>query len=769
MPLQEVKLKAKSDAPSKSGLENVEPDVLEKAMDDAMRKEGSELDLSEEEHKNFKKAFQDKEFRKMMAEYVDEISDPKHRAEQDAYIREMEAKGETPKDKKVVHPNAGFVVKTKKEKDGSKLFLNIVSSVEVAQPTSTSVKGGDQWQLPHLLGPPRMERDKKDNSVGAFDCCFHPLALAHAERARPFRDLLVSTAIDAVEKSYAQQKQACKLSRTYHVLLGVTYKTGPPQALMVAHDAFASKTTAKKKKPKKKKKKKKKKEVAGPSFADNIRGSLKSIPKPAPAPVLGDQRDRAQKLLAKAQARGEAEAASRMRRGESGDQAGPRTVPKTQRDPLDAPCTIKERGAFDLQKFRIGAGSEADRRPKELSIEVSLQMCETAKGLDLELDGASFRLKMVLDAVTLYDVKRTLPYPVNGTKGSAKFDRRRRTLTVVAPVLPRTNEEVEREHAMHREPTSSVSVIGGSVPEVSREHTTAHGQRRRERVVEPRETLTAKDKRLSKAPDRAKRSDDHARFLEKRAVASRMTPRPPDRVKYDERGAKLENKKTWSESESEEDDDEDAAPDINASIAEDNVAAARKAAAGFKAAPEVIDGSFAASAVFDGSRSGFVFTRGPKGVGYYQDTSTTFLPTIEARQKERTATVIIDAAGVGKVDVSVEGSEARVTLDERTFGLRLGGAVHPECRTDAADANVVLVFTKSEEAAWTTVAEAFAVDAPVAAPDEAATESDEDAPSEPPPPSLTSRGAPNDAPPPPPPATTFAAPEFQNTLLYNID
>jgi len=726
MPLQEVKLKAKSDAPSKSGLENVEPDVLEKAMDDAMRKEGSELDLSEEEQKNFKKAFQDKEFRKMMAEYVDEISDPKHRAEQDAYIREMEAKGETPKDKKVVHPNAGFVVKTKKEKDGSKLFLNIVSSTEVAQPTSTSVKGGDQWQLPHLLGPPRMERDKKDNSVGAFDCCFHPLALEHAARARPFRDLLVSTAIDAVEKSYAQQKQACKLSRTYHVLLGVTYKTGPPQALMVAHDAFAGKTTAKKKKTKKKKK-----EVAGPSFADNIRGSLKSIPKPAPAPVLGDQRDRAQKLLAKAQARGEAEAASRIRRGESGDQVVP---PKKQRDPLDAPCNIKERGAFDLQNFRIGAGSEADRRPKEISIEVSLQKCDTAKGLDLELDGASFRLKMVLDSVTLYDVKRTLPYPVDGTKGSAKFDRRRRTLTVVAPVLPRTSEEVEREHAMHREPTSSVSVIGGSVPEVSREHTTAHGQRRRERVVEPRETLAAKDKRLSKAPDRAKRSDDHARFLEKRAVASRMTPRPPDRVKYDERGAKVENKKTWSESESEEDDDEDAAPDINASIAEDNVAAARKAAAGFKAAPEVIDGSFAASASYDGRRSGFVFTRGPKGVGYYRDTSTTFLPTIEARQRPTTATVIIDAAGVGKVDVSVEGSEARVTLDERTFGLRLGGAVHPECRTDAADANVVLVFTKSEEAAWTTVAEAFAVDAP-----------------------------------PPPATTTFAAPEFQNTLLYNID
>ena len=235
MPVQEIKLKAASDAPSKSGLENVPPDQLERAMKAAMARNDTDLDLTEEEQNKFTKAFQDKEFRKMMAEYVDEISDPKHRAEQDAYIREMEAKGETPKDKRVIHPSAGFVVKTKKE-DGAKLFINVVSSVEVEQPTSTTVNGGSQWQLPHLLGPPRMERDKKDNSVGAFDCCFHPLALQHAENARPFRDLLVSTAIDAVERSYKNQNQPTKLSRTYHVLLGVKYKTGPPQALMVASD-----------------------------------------------------------------------------------------------------------------------------------------------------------------------------------------------------------------------------------------------------------------------------------------------------------------------------------------------------------------------------------------------------------------------------------------------------------------------------------------------------------------------------------------------------
>ena len=143
MPVQEIKLKAASDAPSKSGLENVPPDQLERAMKAAMARNDSELDLSEEEQNKFTKAFQDKEFRKMMAEYVDEISDPKHRAEQDAYIREMEAKGETPKDKRVIHPSAGFVVKTKKE-DGAKLFINVVSSTEVEQPTSTTVNGGSQ-------------------------------------------------------------------------------------------------------------------------------------------------------------------------------------------------------------------------------------------------------------------------------------------------------------------------------------------------------------------------------------------------------------------------------------------------------------------------------------------------------------------------------------------------------------------------------------------------------------------------------------------------
>ena len=121
-------------------------------------------------------------------------------------------------------------------------------------------------------------------------------------------------------------------------------------------------------------------------------------------------------------------------------------------------------------------------------------------------------------------------------------------------------------------------------------------------------------------------------------------------------------------------------------------------------------------------------------------------------------------AGVSSVNVTTEGTEARVSLDGKTFGLRLGGQVQGECRADAADANVVLVFTKNEEKTWPTVAEAFSLDDAVV---DTEAPTDEEPDEDVAPPSINRDAAP---PPPPPPATqTFAAPEFQNTLLYNID
>ena len=58
--------------------------------------EGKKMDISEKELKQFTKAMGTTEFQTMMGDYVNEISDPKHRPEHDQYLKEMEERGEMP-------------------------------------------------------------------------------------------------------------------------------------------------------------------------------------------------------------------------------------------------------------------------------------------------------------------------------------------------------------------------------------------------------------------------------------------------------------------------------------------------------------------------------------------------------------------------------------------------------------------------------------------------------------------------------------------------
>jgi hypothetical protein len=49
--------------------------------------EGKKIDMSVNELKTFTKAMEAKEFKSMLNDYVDEISDPKHKPELNAYLR----------------------------------------------------------------------------------------------------------------------------------------------------------------------------------------------------------------------------------------------------------------------------------------------------------------------------------------------------------------------------------------------------------------------------------------------------------------------------------------------------------------------------------------------------------------------------------------------------------------------------------------------------------------------------------------------------------
>ena len=101
------------------------------------------MDITRQELKSFTKAMEDEKFRTMMGEYVDEISDPKHRPELDQYLRELEGRGEMPAGTKLIAPAAGFCIKTSAKKMVSdhkktffeqKTFINVCYHEEVDKP-----------------------------------------------------------------------------------------------------------------------------------------------------------------------------------------------------------------------------------------------------------------------------------------------------------------------------------------------------------------------------------------------------------------------------------------------------------------------------------------------------------------------------------------------------------------------------------------------------------------------------------------------------------
>ena len=96
--------------------------------------EGKKMDITRKELTNFTKAMGQTEFQDLMGDYVNEISDPKHRPEHDQYLREMEERGELPVGTMLIQPNAGFCIKTfgkKMVSDQRKQFFDQKTFVNV--------------------------------------------------------------------------------------------------------------------------------------------------------------------------------------------------------------------------------------------------------------------------------------------------------------------------------------------------------------------------------------------------------------------------------------------------------------------------------------------------------------------------------------------------------------------------------------------------------------------------------------------------------------
>lgn len=175
------------------------------AKDDCGGGPFNDLDITDDELNRIKRAFKDKEFRKLFADYVEEISDPENRRIYEAELTQLEA--ERGIEISFIHPAPGFVIKT--ICDGQhKTFINVAKCELINRPTSSCGRNesgltGLNWSLPFSQSPVRKDFDCKKSMCLVYDVVFHPDTLHLSAKNAQFKALVVRTSLEAVRDTFA--------------------------------------------------------------------------------------------------------------------------------------------------------------------------------------------------------------------------------------------------------------------------------------------------------------------------------------------------------------------------------------------------------------------------------------------------------------------------------------------------------------------------------------------------------------------------------------
>ncbi|OQR93681.1 hypothetical protein THRCLA_08383 [Thraustotheca clavata] len=350
--------------------------------------------MTKDEENSFVKAMKDPEFRALLNEYMLEISDPQNRAEQEMYLRQLERENQVPSDKQLVLPTAGFVLKVKHK--GKKMFVNVCTSDEIQPPSSTRVEqcaranAGTSWNLPYCVGPHRMEQDKGGLAVMTFDVCYHPQTLTQAKQSAAFLKMLVNTTLDGVDLALSKiEPNEAKVSREYHILKGIAYKSGDPITMVITTSKLnESSSSSKPSQP--------------PKATAKPDSKPATIPKKEPVPQASK---------------------------ESKTKCTNKAADASMKKPTIS-FQIVQRGQFDIADH-MENGEKKLFRPRELLVKIDFPNQTSASGIDLDVSSKQVKVAAKDYSPCCID----LPFPVVEAKGSAKFDKATRKLIVTLPVV----------------------------------------------------------------------------------------------------------------------------------------------------------------------------------------------------------------------------------------------------------------------------------------------------------------------------------------------
>ncbi|KAM8920821.1 protein kintoun [Pelodytes ibericus] len=357
-----------------------------------------ELNVTAEELERFRKAFQDEQFRKMFAEYAEELSDPENRRKYEEEIRLLER--EKGMDIHFIHPNPGYVLLT--SASGTKqCYINICSNPFIPKSkgvpgTDRRARGGLHWTLPYTITPTRQELDKGGGSYLLYDIVFHPDTLGLAAKNARFKELVDSTAMDGVTKYFHLQ-----LDRNNVQTLKIKYK-GVPQTGVVRRPI--------------------------PGYTAKPEDPDDPICFPYPYPPQGGA------VTEESRADEKTPAPEEDRPPSNPQEAA--TIPH---------YTITHRSYVDFQDYTQSRYSAPSPVPKELVIAVDLPLLDSATGVVLHILSKQLNLECKQPA---YKLQAPLPYSVDETQGRAKFNKAKRQLVLTLPVIQQDTQRLMQDQML---------------------------------------------------------------------------------------------------------------------------------------------------------------------------------------------------------------------------------------------------------------------------------------------------------------------------------
>jgi dynein assembly factor 2 len=237
----------------------IEKEIPEDEEEKALKRlKEQKANMSEEEVRRLHDCWEKPEFKAMFHEYAEEVSDPKHKAEQEAYLQQVEQEQRAERDAKngflngrsaasfgiheigggepgsdpignyvpgqpgapegsqLLTPIEGFVLKTWKRQPGrsdfdrefGKVFINVVHHAEIEKPSAQEVtapdgRRGQSWSMPHLVSPKiKEENDKAGHQCTVVDICFHSEVIKRCDAPNGmgdrWREMVAKTAVEMV-------------------------------------------------------------------------------------------------------------------------------------------------------------------------------------------------------------------------------------------------------------------------------------------------------------------------------------------------------------------------------------------------------------------------------------------------------------------------------------------------------------------------------------------------------------------------------------------